>query len=95
MGAGEHHFLYGKVFCGECGAPFVRRTLKTKGGVYKKVWNCRERQKGKNGNGCRCRFINEEDLISEIVKTLGWEEMDEEKFTASVSRVLVGDNDED
>ena len=46
MGAGEHHFLYGKVFCGECGAPFVRRTLKTKGGVYYKAWNCRERQKG-------------------------------------------------
>ena len=93
IGAGEHHFLYGKVFCGECGAPFVRRTLKTKGGVYRKVWNCRERQKGQKGNGCRCRFISEEDLIAEIVKTLGWEEMDEEKFTASVSRVLVGDND--
>ena len=23
-------------------------------------WNCRERQKGKNGNSCRCRFISEE-----------------------------------
>lgn len=28
----EHHFLYGKVFCGECGAPFLRRTLKAAGG---------------------------------------------------------------
>ena len=93
MGAGEHHFLYGKVFCGECGAPFVRRTLKTKGGVYRKVWNCRERQKGKNGNSCRCRFISEEDLIAEIVKTLGWEEMDEAKFASSVSRVLISNAD--
>ena len=93
MGAGEHHFLYGKVFCGECGAPFVRRTLKTKGGVYRKVWNCRERQKGKNGNGCRCRFISEEDLIEEIVKILGWEKMDGAKFSATVSRVLISNAD--
>ncbi len=93
MGAGEHHFLYGKVFCGECGAPFVRRTLKTKGGVYRKVWNCRERQKGKNGNGCHCRFISEDELIAEIVKILGWEKMDEAKFSATVSRALVSDND--
>ena len=93
IGAGEHHFLYGKAFCGECGAPFVRRTLKTKGGVYYKAWNCRERQKGQKGNGCRCRMISEESLIAEIVKTLGWEQMDEEKFSATVSRVLITDDD--
>ena len=93
MGAGEHHFLYGKVFCGECGAPFVRRTLKTKGGVYYKAWNCRERQKGQKGNGCRCRLISEESLIDEIVKALGWETMDEGRFNREVSRVLVSDDD--
>ena len=93
MGAGEHHFLYGKVFCGECGAPFVRRTLKTKGGVYYKAWNCRERQKGQKGNGCRCRLISEESLIAEIVKALGWETMDEGRFGREVSRVLVSDDD--
>lgn len=47
----EHHFLYGKVFCGECGAPFLRRTLKAAGGFKTqstyKAWNCRNRQKGK------------------------------------------------
>lgn len=93
MGAGEHHFLYGKVFCGDCGAPFVRRTLKTKGGVYYKAWNCRERQKGQKGNGCRCRLISEESLIAEIVKALGWEAMDEGRFNREVSRVLVSDDD--
>ena len=93
VGAGEHHILYGKVFCGECGAPFVRRTLKTKGGVYYKAWNCRERQKGQKGNGCRCRFISEDDLIQEIVKVLGWEGMDEARFNRDVSRVLVRDDD--
>ena len=93
MGAGEHHFLYGKVFCGECGAPFVRRTLKTKGDVYYKAWNCRERQKGQKGNGCRCRLISEESLIAEIVKALGLETMDEGRFGREVSRVLVSDDD--
>ena len=86
-------FLYGIVFCGECGAPFVRRTLKTKGGVYYKAWNCRERQKGQKGNGCRCRLISEESLIDEIVKALGWETMDEGRFNREVSRVLVSDDD--
>ena len=93
MGAGEHHFLYGKVFCGECGAPFLRRTFTTKDGVHYKVWNCRERQKGKNGNGCRCRIISEENLIAEIVRALGWEAMDEAQFSQKVSRVLVSDDD--
>ena len=92
IGAGEHHFLYGKVFCGECGAPFVRRTM-TKGGVYYKAWNCRERQKGPKGNGCRCRRVSEEQLIAEIVKTLGWEGIDEARFNRDVSRVLVRADD--
>ena len=66
---------------------------RAKGGVYRKGWNCRERQKGKNGNGCHCRFISEDELISAIVEALGWEKMDEAKFAASVSRTLVSDND--
>lgn len=61
--------------------------------LYYKAWNCRERQKGQKGNGCRCRMISEESLIAEIVKTLGWEQMDEEKFSATVSRVLITDDD--
>lgn len=53
----EHHFLYGKVFCGECGAPFLRRTFKAAGGskgksTYK-AWNCRNRQKGKDEKSMR------------------------------------------
>ena len=38
-------------------------------------------------------MISEESLIAEIVKTLGWEQMDEEKFSATVSRVLITDDD--
>ena len=62
-------------------------------GVYYKAWNCREWQKGQKGNGCRCRLISEESLIAEIVKALGWETMDEGRFSREVSRVLVGDDD--
>ena len=58
----EHHPLYGKVFCGECGAPFVRRTYKGRHGHYK-AWNCKERQKGKKGNGCLNRIIKEDELM--------------------------------
>ena len=81
----EHHFLYGKVFCGECGAPFLRRTFN--GSTPYKAWNCRNRQKGKVK--CRNRFIREEQLLSEILKELGWSDMNQERFEKEVSRVLV------
>lgn len=89
VGAGEHHILYGKLFCGECGAPFVRRTLLAKDGQYAKVWNCRERQKGKKGNGCRCRFVREEEVLEEIRKQAGWEQFDETKMKDEIERVTV------
>ena len=57
---GEHHELYGKIFCGECGAPFVRRTFRDKKGNHYKSWNCRERQKG---SGCVCHAVREERLM--------------------------------
>lgn len=56
---GHPHFLYGKVFCGECGEPMIRRTWRTG-----KVWICRGRDKGKAGNGCTCRNVREEELLA-------------------------------
>ena len=56
---GHPHFLYGKVFCGECGEPMLRKTWRTG-----KVWVCRGRSKGKAGNGCMCRNVREEELLS-------------------------------
>lgn len=89
----EHHFLYGKVFCGECDAPFLRRTLKAAGGsktqsTYK-AWNCRNRQKGKGKERCGNRFIKEEELIDAILRELEWPTMDQERFEKEVSKVLV------
>lgn len=58
--AGQPHFLFGKVFCGECGEPMVRRTWSGK-----KVWVCRDRNKGKEGNGCTMRNVPEQELLDE------------------------------
>lgn len=83
----EHHFLYGKVFCGECGAPFLRRTFN--GSTPYKAWNCRNRQKEKGEIKCGNRFIREKQLLNQIQEELGWSDMDKEQFQKEVSRVLV------
>ena len=82
-----HHFLYGKVFCGECGAPFLRRTFK--GAALYKAWNCRNRQKGKGKIKCGNRFMREEELLNKIKGELGWHDMNQERFQKEVSRVFV------
>ena len=63
-----------------------------KSGDHYKTWNCAERQKGKNGNGCKCRIIKEGELTAEVLKVLGWEQMDEARFEAEVERALVFDD---
>ena len=57
---GQPHFLYGKVFCGECGAPMTRRTVNGPGGEMIKTWICRDKRKG---SGCKCRNVKEEELL--------------------------------
>ena len=89
----EHHFLYGKVICGDCGAFFKRRTLTRKDGSYYKVWNCAERQKGRKGNGCKCRIIREDELVEMILEKLGWDEIDEYRFDAEIERVVINDEE--
>lgn len=86
---GEHHFLYGKLFCGDCGAPFVRRTITARDGSYYKAWNCRERQKGRKGNGCKCRIIKEDDLLEELRQKLGWDEMDAGRVIDEIRKIKV------
>ena len=87
---GAQHPLYGKLFCGLCGAPYKRRTLRecsARGGESYKAWNCRERQKGKNGNGCRNRVIRETRLIEEIERQTG-KKIDEAALE-NIERILV------
>ena len=64
---GSSHFLRGKVFCGDCGAPLVRRKS-GRGKWKKKAWCCRERN---NGHGCKMRIILEDDLIHMIEEQVG------------------------
>ena len=70
------HFLYGKLFCGECGEPMVRKTSRVKSG-QKKYWICRGRKKGAKGNGCRNEVIDEEEVIELLCGKLGVEDTGE------------------
>lgn len=74
----ETHFLYGKVFCAGCGAPYTRRTFKEEAGMYK-VWYCRERQKGKSDNRCKNAGIREDVLLRAISDQLGCDQADWEQ----------------
>jgi hypothetical protein len=84
-----HHALYKKIYCGECGAFFSRRTFKKRDGTHYKSWICSERQNGKNGNGCKCRSIREETLIEGINGKFGWEEFKEELVLEKIDRVVI------
>lgn len=84
------HFLYGKVFCAECGEPYRRYTARNGGGHYK-TWRCRGRV---NTGKCECRHVKEKVLLAEIAGALGWEWQDEESFDSwafleSVDKVLI------
>ena len=57
---GQPLFLYGKVFCGECGAPMTRRTVNGPGSEKIKTWICREKRKG---SFCQCRNVKEQELL--------------------------------
>ena len=85
----ETHFLYGKAFCGECGAPYTRRTFTDRKGAHYKAWNCRERQKGKKGNGCKNSAVREEILLAEIADAMQLEKFDRAAFDALVERVMI------
>jgi len=86
------HFLYGIVYCAECGAPYKRRTMKGHNGESYKTWNCAERQKG---NGCGGPMIRETVLLKDVSDSLGWLWVDEQQFNAdlfldAVRRIEVG-----
>ena len=64
---GNSHELYGRIFCEQCGEPYVQRTftkraVKQDGSRYYKVWCCRGRR---NGNGCKNPNVLDEKLQEE------------------------------
>ena len=64
------HFLFGRILCGECGEPMLRRVEKYKG-EEKVSWICKDRRKGKKGNGCKNLIIPEEELLEALTDALG------------------------
>ncbi len=89
---GRPHFLYGKIFCKECGSPMKRRSYTGYKGVKYKAWVCRDRYLSRKGNGCKMRIVREPELMSEITAKMGWEEFDKDKFEAEVKRITVSEN---
>jgi DNA invertase Pin-like site-specific DNA recombinase len=86
----ESHFMFGKIYCASCGAVMKRKKTTKKGeDVY--VWKCSDRLKGKKGNGCKNKFILEEDLLDEIKLKFNWRKMFENKFNQKVQRIYVGE----
>ena len=62
-GGGRAHFLYGKLFCGECGGLLRRKTYPDKVNGNYKVWLCRGRK-----TGCKMRAMREEEIIRQILE---------------------------
>lgn len=58
------------------------KSYKGRSGHYK-AWNCKERQKGKKGNGCMNRIIKEDALVQAVSEKLGADAVDR------VQKVLV------
>ena len=75
----------GTFFCPECGELYRRFTARNASGPYK-TWRCRGRV---NSNGCCSRHISEAELLDGITAALGWKELDESSFDATVDKVLI------
>ena len=92
---GRTHFLFGKVFCAECGSPMTRRTLRhsSKSAETYKAWECRGHHLGKKGNGCKMRIISETKLLEQISIQMGYPEDSEfpvDWFLKDAKHVEVG-----
>ena len=81
------HFLYGKVFCPECGEPYRRYTARRGNGQHYKTWRCRGHA---SGSGCRNRHIEEKDLFQGVADALNAEVgMINAESVACVERIIV------
>jgi len=87
---GRSHFLHGRVFCGDCGAMMTRRTVRCSSRPDNKethkVWTCKERHKGRKGNGCLMRNIPEEELLAAICFQMGLPNARTSRLAASAGK---------
>ena len=96
---GRSHFLHGRVFCGDCGAMMTHRTVRCSSRPDNrethKVWTCKERHKGRKGNGCVMRNITEEELLAAICAQMGLPDAGDfpvDRFRREIERVEVMEN---
>lgn len=66
---GNSHKLYGRIICGSCGQPYMRRTFTSRSAVpdrsvHYKVWCCKGRT---HGSGCKNPNIREDALVEKMV----------------------------
>ena len=85
------NFMYGQLFCGECGAPLRRGGHSSPTGMVR-VWYCRNKYKGAEIR-CTLKNIKEEVLKSLIVSEMGWKSFDENRFRSEISRVVIHGKD--
>ena len=66
------HFLFGRIICGECGEPMIRRVDKSNENESI-TWICKDRRKGKKGNDCKNMILPENELLEALTEALGCE----------------------
>lgn len=81
---GNSHELYGRLFCAECGEPYMRctftkRNAKPGEDKHYKVWRCRGRMKGE----CKNPIIKEEELLGKVRD-------DEQYIVTATGEVVAG-----
>ena len=57
---GSSHPLYGKIICKECGSPYERTKMKTKGQTFR-MWRCKKR----NGP-CDSHYVYEDEILNVV-----------------------------
>ena len=77
----QSHFLYGKLFCAECGMPYRRFTAPIASGTHK-VWRCTGRRKK---NGCKNHQVAEEDILDWLEEV----ELGDERILVTKGRLSV------
>ncbi len=74
---GEKHYLTGRVICTECGEKLTRHTWSVP--YLHIVWRCKGRV---DGNGCRCRTVQEEEILSAVGRAVRWAVENRKGFVA-------------
>ena len=86
---GKSHFLYGRIFCKECGEPYTRQTFARKNGRVA-GWVCRDRVAGKKGHGCKNVIVKEDELFQMIEEAIGVPVTEEN--CVEIRQILVSQN---